>query len=89
MSVDNTAFLKLLEYEQRSLAYEPQEGAGNLRSGEWIGVVFRIGEIRLTCNLTSDRLIWITQPRPRDFSQSRHDACRQAYEGLWYEGARF
>ena len=51
MSVDNTAFLKLLEYEQRSLAYEPQEGAGNLRSGEWIGVVFRIGEIRLTCSI--------------------------------------
>jgi twitching motility protein PilI len=51
MSVDNTAFLKLLDYEQRSLAFEPQEGAGNLRSGEWVGVVFRIGETRLTCNI--------------------------------------
>ena len=55
MSVESTAFLRLLEYEQRSMDYEPREGGGHLRSGEWVGAVFRIGETRLACNI--DRVL--------------------------------
>jgi twitching motility protein PilI len=51
MSAASTAFLKLLEYERLSMAFEPGEGDGKLRSGEWAGVVFRIGETRLACNI--------------------------------------
>jgi twitching motility protein PilI len=51
MSTATKAFRKLLQYEQRSLAFEPGDGDSKLRSGEWAGVVFRIGEARLACSI--------------------------------------
>ena len=51
MSALNASFEKLLDYEQRSLAFEPGQIDGQSHSGEWAGVIFRIGEVRLACNV--------------------------------------
>lgn len=51
MSQPSVAFKKLLEYEERALSFEPGKGQGQARRGEWAGVVFGIGETRLTCNI--------------------------------------
>jgi twitching motility protein PilI len=51
MSQTNASFKKLLEYEQRALSFEPGQGQGKARRGEWAGVIFGIGETRLTCNI--------------------------------------
>ncbi len=51
MSMTNASFRKLQDYEQRSLAFEPGQVEGREDSSEWAGVIFRIGESRLTCNL--------------------------------------
>ena len=51
MSAVNTSFEKLLDYEQRSFAFEPGHAEGQSHSGEWAGVVFRIGDTRLACNI--------------------------------------
>jgi twitching motility protein PilI len=50
MSVVNASFEKLQDYEQRSFAFEPGQIDGQEHSGEWAGVIFRIGKIRLACN---------------------------------------
>ncbi len=51
MSAVNISFEKLQDYEQRSLAFEPGNAQGELGGGEWAGVIFRIGEVRLACNI--------------------------------------
>ncbi len=51
MSTENASFQKLLDYEQRSLAFEPGQIDGQEHSGEWAGVIFRIGDVRLACNV--------------------------------------
>ena len=50
MSAVNASFEKLQDYEQRSLAFEPGQIDGRENTGEWAGLIFRIGEIRLACN---------------------------------------
>ncbi len=47
----NASFAKLQDYEQRSRAFEPGQATGQLHGGEWVGVIFRIGEERLACNV--------------------------------------
>ena len=51
MGVANASFEKLLSYEKRSFAFEPGQAEGQLTSGEWSGVIFRIGENRLACSI--------------------------------------
>ena len=51
MNAVNASFRKLQDYEQRSLAFEPGQIDGQANSGEWGGVIFRIGKSRLACNL--------------------------------------
>lgn len=51
MNVVNASFDQLLDYEQRSLAFEPGQVEGQESSGEWAGVIFRIGDTRLACNV--------------------------------------
>jgi len=51
MSAVNTSFEKLLDYEQHSLAFEPGQAEGQSGGGEWAGVIFRIGEVRLACSI--------------------------------------
>ncbi len=50
MSAVNASFEKLQDYEQRSLAFEPGQIDGQENTGEWAGLIFRIGNIRLACN---------------------------------------
>lgn len=47
----NASFAKLQDYEQRSRDFEPGQATGHLHGGEWVGVIFRIGEERLACNV--------------------------------------
>ncbi len=51
MSAVNASFVKLQDYEQRSLAFEPGHTKGQESSGEWAGVIFRIGDARLACSI--------------------------------------
>jgi twitching motility protein PilI len=51
MSGVNASFEKLQDYEQRSRTFEPGLATGQLHGGEWVGVIFRIGEDRLVCNV--------------------------------------
>jgi len=51
MSAVNASFEKLLDYEQRSQAFEPGQIEGQKNSGEWAGVIFRIGDTRLACSI--------------------------------------
>ena len=51
MSTANVSLEKLLDYERRSLAFEPGQIDGQENSGEWAGVIFRIGNERLACNV--------------------------------------
>ena len=48
---NNTAFLKLLEYEKRATGFTPGSRHGSGPSDEWSGVVFSVGESRLACNI--------------------------------------
>lgn len=51
MSAVNASFEKLQDYEQRSQAFEPGQAEGEARSGEWAGIIFRIGDARLACSI--------------------------------------
>ena len=51
MGVVNASFEKLLSYEQRSFAFEPGQAGGQHSGGEWSGVIFRMGDSRLACNV--------------------------------------
>lgn len=51
MSAVNASFEKLLDYEQRSLAFEPGRAKGQSGVDEWAGVIFRLGDVRLTCRI--------------------------------------
>lgn len=51
MSAVNASFEKLLDYEQRSLAFEPGQVEGQAGGDEWAGVIFRLGDVRLTCSI--------------------------------------
>ncbi len=51
MSAVNASFEKLQDYEQRSQAFEPGQAEGEAQSGEWAGVIFRIGDARLACSI--------------------------------------
>ncbi len=62
MSRVNASFKKLLEYEQRALSFQPGKGKDEYKLGEWVGVIFRIGETRLTCNI--DRVHEFLPPPP-------------------------
>ena len=62
MSQVNASFNKLLEYEQRALSFQPGKGTAEHKRGEWVGVIFRIGETRLTCNI--DRVHEFLPPPP-------------------------
>ena len=42
MSAVNASFEKLLDYEQRSLAFEPGQADGGDSGGDWAGVVEQI-----------------------------------------------
>lgn len=50
MDAVSATFEKLLEYEQRCAGDEPGAGAPS-RAGDWAGVIFRLGEDRLVCNV--------------------------------------
>lgn len=50
MSAANASFEKLRDYEQRSLAFEPGQIDGRESTGEWAGLIFRIGKVKLACN---------------------------------------
>jgi twitching motility protein PilI len=62
MSQRNASFTKLLEYEKRALTFVPGKDESSKRRGEWAGVVFGIGETRLTCNI--DRVHEFLPPPP-------------------------
>lgn len=62
MSQSNVSFKKLLEYEQRALDFSPDKGEGVKQSGEWAGVIFSLGESRLTCSI--DRVHEFLPPPP-------------------------
>ena len=62
MSEPNLLFNKLLEYEQRAIDFQPGKGEGIQRRGEWAGVVFSIGDSRLTCSI--DRVREFLPPPP-------------------------
>jgi twitching motility protein PilI len=62
MSQANATFSKLLEFEKRALAFQPGQGLEQGDSGEWSGVVFRIGDTRLTCGI--DRVHEFISPPP-------------------------
>lgn len=51
MSGVNSSFEKLLDYERLSLAFEPGQIEGQPGSDEWAGVIFRLGDVRLTCSM--------------------------------------
>jgi twitching motility protein PilI len=51
MSGSNASFDKLLDYEQRASHFEPGIGKGESRHGEFAGVIFHIGDDRLTCSI--------------------------------------
>jgi len=51
MSAVNASFVQLLDYEKRSLAFEPGKAEGRSSGGEWSGVIFRIGDTRLACDI--------------------------------------
>ena len=51
MSIVNASFEKLQDYEQRSLTFEPGQIEGQENSDEWAGVIFRIDDVRLACNV--------------------------------------
>jgi len=51
MSAPNKSFERLQNYEQRSLAFEPGHTEGQASSGEWAGVIFRIGDVQLACSV--------------------------------------
>ena len=51
MSAVNASFEKLLDYEQRSQAFEPGQAGSQDQSDEWAGVIFRIGDARLACSI--------------------------------------
>ena len=51
MNAVNASFDKLLDYEQRSRTFEPGQATGQLHGGEWVGVIFRIGDDRLACSI--------------------------------------
>jgi len=51
MSAASSSFEKLLDYERRSVAFEPGQAEGQSGGDEWAGVVFRLGDIRLTCSI--------------------------------------
>ena len=51
MSAVNASFEKLLDYEKRSLAFEPGQAEGQLGGDEWAGVIFRIGDVQLACSI--------------------------------------
>lgn len=50
MSAVNASFEKLQDYEKRSIAFEPGQIDGQENTGEWAGLIFRIGNVRLACN---------------------------------------
>jgi twitching motility protein PilI len=47
----NGAFAKLLEYEKRSARFAAGSNSGSGPSEEWSGVTFRLGNVRLACNI--------------------------------------
>jgi twitching motility protein PilI len=51
MSQKNAAFNKLLEFEKRATGFTAGTGVGIREKGDWSGVVFAIGDQRLTCSL--------------------------------------
>ena len=51
MNAVNASFEKLLDYEQRSLDFEPGQTVGQSAGDEWAGVIFRLGDVRLTCSI--------------------------------------
>jgi twitching motility protein PilI len=51
MGLVNASFEKLLSYEERSFAFEPGQAGGQHSSGEWSGVIFRMGDSRLACSV--------------------------------------
>lgn len=62
MSQANASFRKLLEYEERALAFRPGQGREQRGRGEWAGVIFRIGDVQLTCGI--DRVQEFIPPPP-------------------------
>lgn len=51
MSKVNASFAQLLDYEQRSFAFEPGQAQGRSNGSEWSGVIFRVGDVHLACNI--------------------------------------
>lgn len=62
---DPSLFQRLLDYEQRSIRHEPT-GAGDARGqSNWDGVVFRLGDQRLTCPIeTVEEILPFSYPTP-------------------------
>ncbi|NIM71157.1 MAG: chemotaxis protein CheW [Xanthomonadales bacterium] len=44
-------FEKLLHYQTRAAEYEPGRGSGEMKRGEWVGVIFRMADARVTCGI--------------------------------------
>lgn len=55
MNSAGNAFTKLLEYQERARGYEPGRGRGEQALGEVTGVIFRLGDHHLMCNLEQVR----------------------------------
>lgn len=47
----NAAFSKLLEYDKRSVSFNPHTQSGDGPSQEWTGVTFGLGGGSMTCNI--------------------------------------
>lgn len=48
---NRAAFLKLQDYARRGESFQPASSSSNSLSHEWSGVIFRLGESRLTCSI--------------------------------------
>ena len=48
---NRAAFAKLQEYARKAEIFNPGKGGTGNRSEEWSGVIFRLGETHLTCNI--------------------------------------
>ena len=51
MSAVNASFAKLLEYERRAAGEVSEAGDGDMGYGDWAGIAFSVGDMRLVCGV--------------------------------------
>lgn len=62
---DSSLFKRLLDYEQRSISHQPAGSGDAGAQSNWDGVVFRLGETRLTCPIEGvEEILPFPQPTP-------------------------